>query len=76
MKYFRDYFQTEAKKVIKPKSVAAGQEIPKFFSRQHCNVIVFLDSEKSESSLHDGAVSEPTEYQDISFGYHDEKKIQ
>jgi hypothetical protein len=29
-----------------------------------------LDSEKSESSLHDSSVSEPTKSQDISFGYH------
>jgi hypothetical protein len=77
LKYFRDYFQTEAKKVVKPKSGAAEQEILKTSSRQHYNLMLFLkdllDSEKSESSLHDGAVSEPTEYQDTSFGYHDGK---
>jgi hypothetical protein len=75
-KYLRDYFQKETKKVIKPKSGATGQDILKDSSWQYYNMMLFLKdllhSGKSESSLHDSLISEPTESQDTSFDYNDE----
>lgn len=64
MKYSRDYFRKETKIVVKPKSEASGQDIPKTSSQQHYNLMLFLidllDLEKSESGLHESLVSEPT----------------
>jgi hypothetical protein len=63
-------------KVIKPKSGATGQEIVNDSSWQYYNMMLFLKdllhSKKSESSLHDSLISEPTESQDTSFDYNDE----
>jgi hypothetical protein len=63
------------KNVVKPKSGAAGQEILKTSLWQHYNMMLFLkyllDSEKSESSLHDSSERDLTGSQDTSFSYHD-----
>jgi hypothetical protein len=73
-KYLRYYFQKESKRVVKPKSGVTGQEIHRPSSCQHYNIMLFLkdmlDSEKSQISLDDSSVSEPTKSQDTSFGYH------
>jgi hypothetical protein len=76
-KYFRGYFQKEMMKAEKPKSGVAGQNNLKTSSWQHYNMMLFLkdllDSEKSESSLHDSSVSTQNEFEDTSFGYDDGK---
>jgi hypothetical protein len=55
-------------KIVKPECGAAGQQIPETSSWQQYNMVLFrkdvLYSEKSESSLHDSSVSEPTESQE------------
>jgi hypothetical protein len=78
-KYLREYFQKETKNVVKPKSRAAGQDIPKTSSWQYYNMMLFLEdmlfSEKLESCLHDSSVSELFGSQDTSFGYHDGENL-
>jgi hypothetical protein len=75
-----DYIQKECKKFVKPKCKAAGQEIRRIFFLAALNIMPFLKdllhSEKSESSLHDSSVSEPTESQGASFDYNTKEQIQ